>query len=64
MDLPGLPFKYPAEIKPNVYFSIETFSGFPGLEQTVRLEENVCVTDQGLVRFTLCAHPEYWFSGP
>ncbi len=57
-------FKYPAEIKQNMYFAIETFSGFPGLEQTVRLEENVCVTDQGPVRFTLCEHPEYWFSEP
>jgi Xaa-Pro dipeptidase len=47
-----------------MYFAIETFSGFPGLEQTVRLEENVCVTDQGPVRFTLCEHPEYWFSEP
>ncbi len=54
--------KYPAEIKPNMYFAIETFSGFPGLEQTVRLEENVCVTDNGRVRFTLCEHPEYWWA--
>ncbi len=53
--------KYPAEIKPNMYFAIETFSGFPGLEQTVRLEENICVTDKGAERFTLCEHPGYWW---
>ncbi len=54
--------KYPAEIKPNMYFAIETFSGFPGLEQTVRLEENICVTENGAERFTLCEHPEYWWA--
>ncbi len=55
-------FKYPAEIKQNMYFAIETFSGFPGLEQTVRLEENICITDKGAERFTLCEHPEYWWA--
>ncbi len=53
--------KYPAEIKPNMYFAIETFSGFPGLEQTVRLEENMVITDKGAERFTLCEHPQYWW---
>ncbi len=53
--------KYPAEIKQNMYFAIETFSGLPGLEQTVRLEENICVTDKGAERFTLCEHPGYWW---
>ena len=27
--------EYPAEIKENMYFAIETFAGHPGLEQTV-----------------------------
>ncbi|MBV9229065.1 MAG: aminopeptidase P family protein [Chloroflexi bacterium] len=40
---------YPAEIKPNMYFAIETFAGHPYLQQTVRLEENVLVTDDGPV---------------
>jgi Xaa-Pro aminopeptidase len=53
--------KHPAEIKPNMYFAIETFSGFPGLEQTVRLEENMVITDKGSARFTLCEHPQYWW---
>jgi len=53
--------KYPAEIKPNMYFAIETFSGFPGLDQTVRLEENMVITDKGAERFTLCEHPSYWW---
>ena len=35
--------EYPAEIKENMYFAIETFAGHPGLEQTCRLEENVLV---------------------
>jgi Xaa-Pro aminopeptidase len=53
--------KHPAELKPNMYFAIETFSGFPGLEQTVRLEENMVITDKGSARFTLCEHPQYWW---
>jgi Xaa-Pro aminopeptidase len=47
---------YPAEIKPNMYFAIETFAGHPGLQQTVRLEENVLVTEEGPVVFTLMEH--------
>jgi len=51
-------FKYPAEIKENMYFAIETFAGHPGLEQTARLEENVLVTAEGPVVFTLMEHME------
>ena len=47
---------YPAEIKENMYFAIETFAGHPGLPQTVRLEENVLVTKEGPVVFTLMDH--------
>lgn len=47
---------YPAEIKPNMYFAIETFAGHPGLQQTVRLEENVLVTEEGPVVFTMMEH--------
>jgi Xaa-Pro aminopeptidase len=50
--------KYPAELKQNMYFAIETFAGHPGLEQTVRLEENLVVTDKGHEIFTLCEHAE------
>jgi Xaa-Pro aminopeptidase len=50
--------KYPAELKKKMYFAIETFAGHPGLEQTVRLEENIVVTDNGHERFTLCEHAE------
>ncbi len=45
--------KYPAEIKPNMYFAIETFAGHPLLEQTVRLESDILITDQGHEFFTL-----------
>jgi Xaa-Pro dipeptidase len=50
--------KYPAELQQNMYFAIETFAGHPGLEQTVRLEENLVVTDRGSQIFTLCEHAE------
>lgn len=49
---------YPAEIKENMYFAIETFAGHPGLEQTVRLEENVLVSGDGPVIFTMMEHYE------
>jgi Xaa-Pro aminopeptidase len=48
--------KYPAEIKENMYFAIETFAGHPKLPQTTRLEENVLVTADGPVVFTLMEH--------
>jgi Xaa-Pro aminopeptidase len=50
--------KFPAEIKENMYFAIETFAGHPGLQQTCRLEENVLVTANGPVVFTLMEHME------
>lgn len=50
--------KYPAEIKENMYFAIETYGGKPGLRQTVRLEENMLVTKEGPVVFTLMEHME------
>ena len=49
---------YPAEIKENMYFAIETFAGHPGLRQTCRLEENVLVSADGPVVFTLMEHME------
>jgi Xaa-Pro aminopeptidase len=50
--------RYPAEIKENMYFAIETFAGHPGLPQTCRLEENVLVSASGPVVFTLMEHME------
>ena len=44
--------KYPVEIKPNMYFAIETFAGHPNLEQTARLEEDMLITDTGHEMFT------------
>ncbi|MEK6534163.1 MAG: Xaa-Pro peptidase family protein [Thermodesulfobacteriota bacterium] len=49
---------YPAEIKQNMYFAVETFAGHPGLRQTCRLEENVLVSGDGPVLFTLMEHME------
>jgi Xaa-Pro aminopeptidase len=52
---------YPAEIKENMYFAVETFAGHPGLPQTCRLEENVLVSGEGPVVFTLMEHMEEAF---
>ncbi|MFH1241372.1 MAG: Xaa-Pro peptidase family protein [Pseudomonadota bacterium] len=49
---------YPAEIKENMYFAAETFAGHPRLPQTCRLEENVLVTGEGPVVFTMMEHME------
>jgi len=38
---------YPVELKQNMVFACETFAGHPKLPQTVRLEENIVVTDTG-----------------
>jgi Xaa-Pro aminopeptidase len=49
--------EYPVELEEGMYFACETFAGHPGLEQTVRLEENLLVTKDGPVLFT--KHPFY-----
>ena len=54
----GYSLEYPAEIKENMYFAVETFAGHPGLRQTCRLEENVLVSGEGPVVFTLMEHME------
>ena len=46
------------EIKPNMYFAIETFTGHPLLQQTVRLETNLLITDNGHEIFTLFPYEE------
>jgi Xaa-Pro aminopeptidase len=50
--------QYPAEIKQNMTFAIETFAGHPHLDQTVRLEENLVVTDTGVELLTKCQFEE------
>ena len=49
---------YPVELQENMYFATETFAGHPGLEQTVRLEENLLVTKDGPVIFTKHPHAD------
>jgi Xaa-Pro aminopeptidase len=44
--------QYPVELQEGMYFAAETFAGHPGLEQTVRLEENLLVTNDGPIIFT------------
>ena len=46
---------YPVELQEGMYFACETFAGHPGLEQTVRLEEDLLVTKDGPIVFT--KHP-------
>jgi Xaa-Pro aminopeptidase len=50
--------EYPAEIKENMYFAVETFAGHQGLPQTCRLEENILVSGEGPVLFTMMEHME------
>lgn len=50
--------EYPAEIKQNMCFAVETFAGHPQLEQTVRLEEDLVVTDRGYELLTRCPFEE------
>lgn len=45
--------EYPAEIKQNMCFAVETFAGHPGLPQTCRLEDDIVVTDKGPQGLTL-----------
>jgi Xaa-Pro aminopeptidase len=47
---------YPAELKENMYFAVETFAGHPMLPMTCRLEENILVTADGPVVFTQVEH--------
>lgn len=49
--------QYPVPLQEGMYFAAETFAGHPGLEQTVRLEENLLVTKDGPIVFT--KHPFY-----
>ena len=41
-----------------MYFAVETFAGHPLLEQTVRLETNLVITDKGNEIFTLFPYEE------
>ena len=41
------PLNTSVEIKPNMYFAIETFAENSNVEQTVRLEQDMVVTDTG-----------------
>lgn len=49
----GFSFDFPAKFEQNMYMAIETYSGKPGLEQAVRLEQDLVITDKGPVLFTL-----------
>jgi Xaa-Pro aminopeptidase len=44
--------EYPVPLEEGMYFAAETFAGHAGLEQTVRLEENLLVTRDGPIIFT------------
>ena len=46
-------WKFHEVIQENMYFAVETYSGRPGVQQAVRLEENLVVTKDGPQVFTL-----------
>jgi Xaa-Pro aminopeptidase len=52
---------HPVAIEPNMYFAVETIAAHPGLPQTVRLEEDVIVTETGHEFFTLVESPADFF---
>jgi len=54
--------EYPVELKPNMYFAIETFAGHPNLQQTARLEQDMLITDTGHEIFTLFPFEEDFLS--
>ena len=54
--------EYPATLEENMYFAIETFAGHSGLQQTVRLEENVLIGPEGPVVFTMHPFDQRMFS--
>ncbi|MCL6450436.1 MAG: Xaa-Pro peptidase family protein [Acetobacteraceae bacterium] len=45
--------EYPAPIQANMVLALETYAGKPGLSQTVRLEQDLVVTDSGYELLTL-----------
>lgn len=47
------PLNTSAEIKPNMYFVIETFAGHFNVEQAVRLDQDILVTDTDHEMFRL-----------
>jgi Xaa-Pro aminopeptidase len=54
----GFSFDFPAPFKSNMYMAIETYSGKPGQEQAVRLEQDVCISPDGPVVFTQFPYDE------
>jgi Xaa-Pro aminopeptidase len=54
--------EYPAEIKANMTFAVETFAGHPSLTQTCRLEEDIVVTPNGPVRLTQMEYEDDFLS--
>ncbi len=56
--------KYPAEIKENMYFAIETFAGHPGLQPNLPPRgECSCFRQRRYVVFTLMEHMEEAMKG-
>lgn len=43
----GYSLQFPEEIKKNMYFAVETYSGNPKRKQAARLEQNLVVTETG-----------------
>jgi len=57
----GYSLEYPQEIKQNMYFAVETYSGNPKRRQAVRLEQDLVVTDTGYEIYTTFPFEEVFF---
>jgi Xaa-Pro aminopeptidase len=49
----GFSFDYPEVLQENMYLAVETYAADPGGDFGVRLEENLVVTKDGYVLYTL-----------
>ena len=63
MDAQGHSFDFPVPIEKNMYFAVETYESYPGKDWSVRLEENLVVTDTGVQVFSLAPFEEEVLDG-
>lgn len=52
---------HPVPFEKGMYIAVENYVGKPGLSEAARLEENLVISDDGAVVFSLYPFPEYFF---